>query len=200
MLVKRYLMFLILISQTAYAQKARLQQAVERNAEIFEDNKPKPEVLLLGVFHFAGEQVDANTTPANLRVDMLSAERQKQVQKLADRLATFKPTKIAIEVSPKMQPYYDSLFRAYCAGTLVNSKLVKLADESVQLGFRLAKMLKLVKLYAIDAQVFRFKLSKADSVLTFDSIAIKPILHSPIGISLIMKKSSFRIHWRTFFR
>jgi hypothetical protein len=162
------LLLFILISATAYTQKPTLKEAAKRQAEIFEDDKPKPQVLLLGVFHFAGEQVDASSTPANLRVDMLSAERQKQIQNLVNNLATYKPTKIAIEVSPKLQHYYDSLYHEYCAGKLLSGKNFMPADESIQLGFRLAKMLKLEKLYAIDAQAFRFKLSKADSVLTFE--------------------------------
>lgn len=165
---KLYLILFLLIAHTACAQKSVLDKAVKRHAQIFEDNKTKPQVLLLGVFHFAGEQVDANTTAANLKVNMLSADRQKQVQYLVNRLAAFKPTKIAIEVSPRLQAKYDSLYREYSSGKILDPKSVNAADESVQLGFRLAKMLKLQKLYAIDAQPFRFKLSKADSVLTFE--------------------------------
>jgi len=170
MLIKNLCFFLLIvfISDVAVAQRMSIGQAGKRQQEIFEQDKPKPQVLLLGVFHFAGEQVDANTTPANLSLDMLSAGRQQQIKNLTKKLAAFKPTKIAIEVSPNLQQYYDSLYHEYCAGKPLTGKYFKPADETIQLGFRLAKMLHLKKLYAVNAQAFRFTLSKADSVLTFE--------------------------------
>ncbi|MDP9076987.1 MAG: DUF5694 domain-containing protein [Bacteroidota bacterium] len=135
---------------------------------IFEEAKPKPQVLLLGVFHFAGEQVDANTTSPGLQLNMLSAERQKQIEALVKKLAAFKPTKIAIEASPRRQRYCDSLYYEYCKGRPIADKKIKPADETIQLAFRLAHMLKLKKLYPVDAQPFRFNLSKTDSILTYE--------------------------------
>jgi len=45
------------------------QDPVKKLATTFENDRLKPMVLLLGVFHFAGEQVDASTTSVDLRVD-----------------------------------------------------------------------------------------------------------------------------------
>ncbi|WP_379086361.1 DUF5694 domain-containing protein [Pedobacter sp. UC225_65] len=143
------------------------QSPIQKVSKIFEDDKIKPTVLLLGIFHFAGEQVDVNTTPNELRIDMLSPERQQQVKHLVDELAKFRPTKIVIEAQPKYQARYDSLYQAYLNGKLVASSTF-MANETVQIGFRLAKQLALKTLYPVDAQAFRFQLSRADSVLTFE--------------------------------
>ncbi|QJD97724.1 hypothetical protein HH214_18505 [Mucilaginibacter robiniae] len=162
------ILFWLALPGLALAQKASIKTADKRLETIFEDDKPKPRVLLLGVFHFAGEQVDANTTPANLRVDMLSAERQKQIEHLVHQLAAFKPTKIVIEDSPRRQHYYDSLYNAFKAGKLPAGKAAWPADETIQLAFRLAKLMNHETLYPADAQAFRFKLSHQDSILTFE--------------------------------
>ena len=143
------------------------QDPIKRLHTIFDDDQVKPRVLLLGVFHFAGEQVDVNTTPADLRVDMLSPARQKQIVDLVNSLAQFSPTKIVIEGSPLYQARYDSLYQSYLKGTLKTSSAF-MANESVQLGFRLAKQLAHQKVFAVDAQAFRFQLSSADSVLTYE--------------------------------
>ena len=143
------------------------QDPQRRLGEIFETVEAKPEVLLLGTFHFAGEQVDANTTPGSLRVDMLSPQRQQQIEELVKKLALFRPTKIAIEGPPQYQKIYDSLYRAYCAGQLPAGTTLQ-ANELVQLSFRLARELHLPTLYPVDAQAFHFQLSPADSVLTFE--------------------------------
>lgn len=143
------------------------QAPVQKMKAIFEDDRTKPTVLLLGVFHFAGEQVDVNTTPESLAVNMMSPERQKQISKLVDALARFRPTRIVIEGRPQYQARYDSLLALYQQGRL-NASPGFLESEVVQLGFRLATKLGLKTVYAADAQAFRFQLTPADSVLTFE--------------------------------
>lgn len=162
----------------AGGSSATVKRALARSRTIFEDDAPKPHVLLLGVFHFAGEQVDANTTPPDLRIDMLSAERQRQVEHLVQRLAEFKPTRIAIEARPQTQPFIDSMYAAYRAGGAPVDdrehpvvKRMMPADERIQLGFRLAKQLNLSELEAIDAQAFNFRLSPNDSIVTYEKYA-----------------------------
>ena len=145
---------------------ARAQTPVQRLHTIFEDDQIKPKVLLLGVFHFSGEQVDINTTPDALSVNMLLPERQKQIKNLVDALAKFKPTKIVIEAPPQSQARYDSLLALYKSGGLkMSSKFM--AGETVQLAFRLASKLGLNTVYPVDAKAFRFHLSPADSAVTF---------------------------------
>lgn len=142
------------------------QNPVQKLHSIFEDDQTKPTVLLLGVFHFAGEHVDINTTPDALAVDMLLPNRQKQIEQLVNALAEFRPTKIVIEGLPQYQSRYDSLFRLYKTGKLDASPKF-MASEIVQLGFRLADKLGLNTFYPVDAKAFRFQLSPADSSLTF---------------------------------
>jgi hypothetical protein len=160
--MRKFLYALLLLPLSSFGQNP-----IQKIGKIFGDDQVKPTVLLLGVFHFAGEQVDVNTTPDNLRIDMLSPQRQQQVKQLVDELAKFRPTKIVIEAQPKYQAKYDSLYQAYLNGKLVASPTF-MASETVQIGFRLAKQIGLKTLYPIDAQAFRFQLSRADSVLTFE--------------------------------
>lgn len=140
---------------------------------IFGDDQTKPTVLLLGVFHFAGEQVDADTRPQELRIDMRSKERQQQIEKIVQRLAKFAPTKIAFEGPPQFQRTYDSLYRAYLQGKLKASESF-MSSELVQIGFALAKKMHLTTLYPVDAQAFRFQLGKADSLTTFEKYKSQP--------------------------
>jgi hypothetical protein len=142
---------------------------------IFHDDRPKMPVLLLGVFHFAGEQVDANTTPLDLRVDMLSAARQKQIAQLVRKLAQFKPTKIVVESPPQRQMALDSAYAAYRAGRLSDSRWLQTSDEQVQLAFRLASMLSHDRVYAANAPPFTFSLNARDSVLTYEKYKDQPI-------------------------
>ena len=58
--------------------------------------KPVP-VLLVGAFHFAYYNLDAYKIDSAKQVDVLSPERQKEMQALVDYIAQFKPTKIAVE-------------------------------------------------------------------------------------------------------
>lgn len=143
------------------------QNPVKKMQSIFEDDKIKPTVLLLGTFHFAGEQVDANTTPDALAVNMMLSDRQKQIEELVNELIKFRPTKIVIEGLPQYQSRYDSLFRLYKLGKL-NSAPKFMVSEIVQIGFRLADKLGLNTFYPVDTKPFRFQLSPEDSMLTFE--------------------------------
>ena len=162
-----FLILFLLFAQQATAQSISTKKAINRLHEILEKNKPMAEVMLLGTFHFAGEKVDEDTTPQNLRISMLSKERQYQIQQLVKKMSKFKPTRIAIEVSPAREKYYDSLYSEYRLGRKLTGKGIDTSDEVFQLGFRLAKMLDHEKVYPIDAQPFRFHLSPQDSVLTY---------------------------------
>lgn len=159
-----YSVILIFHSLCLHAQTTRLHKQIDA---LFDKNTQKPQVLLLGTFHFAGEKVDANTTPATLRVDMLTPTRQQQIDELLNQLARFKPTKIAIEASPSTKNYIDSLYTAYCKGEFRGNKRVEADGELLQIGFELAKRLGHTELFPIDAQAFRPKFSPADSLTMF---------------------------------
>jgi hypothetical protein len=106
-----------------------------------QNNQPV-KVLLLGVFHFDNPGLDVAKFK---NADILSAERQKEVLEVVNKLKTFAPDKIFIEASPESQSKIDSQLMQYKAG-----KFTLGSGEAQQLGFRLAKELNLSTLYGID--------------------------------------------------
>ena len=101
------------------------------------------EVMILGTYHMANPGQDIHNLKAD---DVLVEKRQKELAAVADGLAKFKPTKIAVE-SPvdngapaKVAKYHD-----YLDGKMADSR-----NEVVQVGFRLAKQMKLSDVWGID--------------------------------------------------
>lgn len=109
--------------------------------------QPPAKALLLGTFHFGYPNLDAHKTDSSQMMDILSAQRQKEIRQLIDVLATYKPTRIYVEGT--RQSRMDSLYNAYVKGTYTLKR-----DEIDQIAFRLAKELALPKLYAVDASNF----------------------------------------------
>ena len=105
----------------------------------------KIDVLTLGTFHFSFPNLDVQQTDKNDQIDVLQAKYQNEIEELVKRLEKFKPTVIAIERQPNEQPRVDSLFAQYLQG-----KYALKRDEGQQIGFRLAKLLGLKRLYCVD--------------------------------------------------
>jgi Family of unknown function (DUF5694) len=103
---------------------------------------PQAEVLLLGSYHMDNPGLDLHDMKAD---DVLSPKRQTEIEELVTVLERFRPTKIAIEWDAGSQPQLDRAFGAYLNG---EQELTR--DERQQVGFRVAKNLRLKKLYAID--------------------------------------------------
>jgi hypothetical protein len=120
--------------------------------------QPKTKVLLLGTFHFDNPGLDvAKFENANVLTD----KRQKEIQDVVKHLKEFKPDQVFIEAIPASQPYYDSIIKAYKAGTY---KLT--ANEIDQLGLRLAKELNLTTLHAVDYREASFPFDSLVKVMT----------------------------------
>ncbi|WP_422104351.1 DUF5694 domain-containing protein [Winogradskyella sp.] len=103
------------------------------------DSIPKSKVMVVGSYHFRQEK----------GYDELSAENQKQIKKLVDRLAEFEPTKVVIE----KQPQYDSIFQDLYQKYILDHQVIDtLENETFQLGFRLAKLMGHKKVYLFDNQ------------------------------------------------
>ncbi|HYF80958.1 MAG TPA: DUF5694 domain-containing protein [Symbiobacteriaceae bacterium] len=102
----------------------------------------RAKVMLLGTFHFGNPGQDA----LNHTVDMMMPERQTEIEAVADRLAAFRPTKIAVEAPLKDDEVLKERFRAYGAGAFDLPP-----SETYQLGFRLAARLGHQQVYPIDA-------------------------------------------------
>lgn len=100
-------------------------------------------VMILGTYHMANPGADAANIEAD---DVMTPERQEELQSLAEQLAEFNPTKITIE-----SPYGDTtrtfMYKAVRQGLSLDSLGPR---ETYQIGFRLASMLGHETVYPID--------------------------------------------------
>ncbi|MEF3302250.1 DUF5694 domain-containing protein [Paenibacillus sp. GYB003] len=99
-------------------------------------------VLLLGTYHMSNPGRDMHNVQAD---DVLAPKRQNEIREAAERLAAFKPTKIAVEALAADDEALLREYRAYVSGELPLG-----ANEIYQLGFRTAAQLGHDKLYAVD--------------------------------------------------
>jgi hypothetical protein len=100
-------------------------------------------VMVLGTFHFANPGLDL----ANAQVDdVLQPRRQAELQALAEGLARFRPTVVAVERDADAAP--DRAVKSYAdylAGQGRDDR-----NEIVQVGFRLARLAGLQRVVGID--------------------------------------------------
>ena len=103
----------------------------------------RPELLVLGTMHFANPGLDQ----VNIKVeDVLTPARQAELERLAESLARFRPTHIAVEWDVAAQDTLDKAYAAWRAGERGNR------DERRQIAFRLAEKLGHARVYAVDWQ------------------------------------------------
>ncbi|WP_079707781.1 DUF5694 domain-containing protein [Paraliobacillus ryukyuensis] len=103
------------------------------------ENKPK--VMILGTFHM-------RSTPDLHRAsldNLLSPERQQEIQEVVDGIKQFKPTKIALEVTKDQDHTLNEAYQSYR-----NGQLDLEVDETHQFGFQAAVALNHTKVYAVD--------------------------------------------------
>ncbi|NOU19256.1 MAG: hypothetical protein HOO91_16995 [Bacteroidales bacterium] len=105
----------------------------------------KTEVLMLGTFHFSFPNRDVKKIEVNDQIDVLEPKYQQEIEDIVGKIAKFKPTIIAIEREPSEQAKYDSLYNKFLQGEYQLGR-----SEEKQIGFRLAKMLGIEKLYCIN--------------------------------------------------
>jgi hypothetical protein len=103
---------------------------------------PQAEVLVLGTYHMDHPGQDLHNTKAD---DVLAPKRQAEIEELTAVLARFRPTKIAVEWDAGDQVGLERVFGEYAAG---QRQLTP--DERQQVGMRLAKIVGLKKIYAVD--------------------------------------------------
>ena len=102
----------------------------------------RPALLILGAPHFGNPGRDT----VNVRVpDVLSPERQAEVEALVARLTAFRPTRIAVEWPAEDQAELDQRYADYRGGRRTLS-----ANERDQIGLRLAARLGLARIDAVD--------------------------------------------------
>ncbi len=103
------------------------------------------EVMILGTFHMDNPGADLN----NAKVDPVTTpEKQAELQQVADALARFKPTAIAVErIAADPATMLDHRYPEFKPADLLTK-----GDERIQIGYRLAAQLKLDRVYGIDEQ------------------------------------------------
>ena len=106
-------------------------------------NDPQPQVLLLGTFHFGYPDLDAHVTAEDDRVDVLSPQRQRELNELLDVVLRFEPNKLCVETQGGWLMHE---YREYQAGKRTLGR-----NEFYQIGFRLMDRAKLDTMYAVDA-------------------------------------------------
>lgn len=116
------------------------------------DRQPA-KVLLLGTFHFGYPNLDGHKTDSSKFIDVKSPKRQKEIEELAELIHRFRPTRVYVESSH--QPWLDSLYTEYLADRY---KLGR--NEIFQLGFRVARQMRLPKVFAVDTWPFSSEFSK----------------------------------------
>ena len=105
---------------------------------------PRAEVLVLGVFHMANPGKDNFNLKAD---DVLAPKRQAEISQLIEVLRRFNPTKIAVE-GDLWDDRIATRYAGYVAGKHELSR-----NEIEQIGYRLAKELRLKTVYPADADV-----------------------------------------------
>ena len=102
----------------------------------------KPTLLLVGTPHFGNPGRDV----VNVRVaDVRTPERQREIEAIVERLAAFRPTHVAVEWAVDKQERLDRRYAEFRAGRYQLS-----ANETDQIGIRLAARLGLDKVHAVD--------------------------------------------------
>lgn len=102
----------------------------------------QPTLLIVGSPHLANNNRDL----VNARIeDVMTPDRQREIETLVDSLARFKPTRIAVEWDADDQAGLDRRYADYRSGRF---KLT--ANERDQVALRLAAKLNLARVDAID--------------------------------------------------
>lgn len=103
---------------------------------------PPPHLLVLGVPHLANHHRDLVNSNVE---DVLTPVRQREIIQLVTALAATRPNHVAVEWSATKQSELDERYAAYRAG-----RYVLTADEIDQIGLRLAAMLNLSRVDAVN--------------------------------------------------
>lgn len=112
-------------------------------AALAEDSAPV-EVMILGTFHFANPGQDLNNAKVD---DVLTLKKQAELREVADRLAAFQPTKIAIERQAKGPGFKVAAYDSFTPAALDKDR-----NENAQVGYRLAHRLGHKAVYGFDEQ------------------------------------------------
>jgi len=137
--MKQTIILLCLLVLSCNTDKKSLEVKKENNTE---QKSTKIKVLNVGTFHF-GYTSDANET----EFDEHSEDAQKEIRKISEALAKFKPTIICIENLPELN---DEINIAYQEFLKEPSKLNTDHGEISMVAFDVARLSGVNKIYGID--------------------------------------------------
>ena len=142
-------MFLALLLVVCCLFEIQAQTVKYADDFLINDKRQPTKTMLLGVWHFDYPNADSHKTSTENMVDVLTPKRQKEIVEVVNLLKKFNPTKIYLE--SRNQDSLDKLFESYKKGEQKGN-----GDEVVQLGMRLADLLKHDRVYAVDATNYAF--------------------------------------------
>jgi hypothetical protein len=102
------------------------------------------EVMIVGTYHLDSPGLDLNNVAAE---DVTTPERQTELAEIARRLARFRPTKIAVERVSDAPDRAVAKYLDFRPEDLATSR-----NETVQIGYRLARLLGHERVFGIDEQ------------------------------------------------
>jgi hypothetical protein len=114
------------------------------------------QVMILGSYHMGNPGLDTVNIEAD---DVTLPKRQRELAALAEQLARFAPTKIAVEMVPKLDTMAIAAYEKFTPADLLKDR-----DEITQIAFRLAHRMKHSAVFAIDEQ------SKTIDYYPFDKV------------------------------
>jgi hypothetical protein len=103
-------------------------------------------IMIVGSDHFAQTYKKEFSS-----TDVLMPKAQKEVSSFAHSIAAYAPDLVCVEVLPKYQQEIDSLYELYTQNKLDFKALEDGRSEVYQIAFRVAKELKLKKIYCVNA-------------------------------------------------
>jgi hypothetical protein len=103
---------------------------------------PKIPVMVLGSPHLANPGRDYRNATMD---DVLAPKRQAELERVAEQLAAFRPTRIAVEAVVADSAVLQAKYAEYLRTDSLPGR-----SEAYQVGFRLAKRLGHARVYAID--------------------------------------------------
>lgn len=185
--MKKYILpvlFFIAFSSDIFAQKP-----VADPEHIFSENRKKPTVFLVGAFHFAYYNFDAHKIDKKDQIDILSPQKQKELDELLQYIYQFKPTKIAIESGPNT----GYLMRRYERWKKGEKPLGK--DEIEQIGFRLLDKFNLDTIYGVNDQPWLLQLYDGK-----DSLSFRPVLDTIYADWDFSSKDTFSVLYSEYYK
>lgn len=106
----------------------------------------KTHIILIGSDHLSQTYKKDNPN-----TDVLLPKKQNEIISFIDLLLPYKPDIIMVEVLPEKQKELDSLYSLYFQNKLNLADLIDGRSEVYQIAFRIAKQLKLPKVYCVNA-------------------------------------------------